>query len=297
MDNTVFYDVFHRVYWDWRIAADIYFGGISVGAFLFSIFISTYYKDKYKNTAKIAAYIAPISIIIGFLFLFMELGKPFRMFRFFTGGLNLMSPLSWKAWAQFFYFPLALMHAFFYYKDNDKLRKMIGYIGVPFALIIGSFDGYLFSNVEGKVLWTQGPTTMITVISVIITGLAAVTLVLNLKENTRGLYASIKKSSSTILNLAIISEILLFLLWMLTLNHGNSIHAVGAFNSSFGLVFWGGVMVLGLIIPLLLGIFTHYKEKNGEEQSSSILIVSSILLLIGGFLFRYTFVIGGQLFS
>ena len=57
---------------------------------------------------------------------------------------------------------------------------------------------------------------------------------------------------------------------------------------TFGLLWWIGVIGLGLVLPLIVGI-------RGGAKKSYVSLVVSTLVLLGGFFFRYAVLYGGQL--
>ncbi len=298
MEDKVIYDVFHQIYWDAKIALDLFFGGIGVGAFLFAVLISIFYKDTHREVSKTGAYIAPFSLLIGLFFLFLELGQPFRIWKFYT-TFRFGSPLSWGAWFQGTFIVIALYYLYLWRKGDDEKRRLVGYIGIPFALIVGGYHGYLLTIVKAKPIWYGGPSTITAIVGFILTGMAAVILILSLKKDARSILSSIKLSRD-FLGVAIVTQIITLYLWGISLYYGpfRMERSFERFNEVFGWLFWGGVIVLGLILPLIIGGLAVLKERRSKEHRTSITIpiITSALVLLGGFLLRYVWVLGGQIF-
>ena len=99
MDAAVTYDVFHLNYWDWRIVCDLFLGGLGVGAYLFAVFVSWFYRDQYPQVSKVGAVIAPLGVVGGLIFLTLELGHPFRLHHMLL-SFHPTSPLWWGGWCQ-----------------------------------------------------------------------------------------------------------------------------------------------------------------------------------------------------
>ena len=57
----------HLAY-DWMIVTYFFFGGLSAGAYMFSV-AANYWKQEFKPLAKTAAILAPITLTIGMFFL------------------------------------------------------------------------------------------------------------------------------------------------------------------------------------------------------------------------------------
>jgi protein NrfD len=62
-------------------------------------------------------------------------------------------------------------------------------------------------------------------------------------------------------------------------------HAVGG---GFGLLWWVGIILLGMIVPLVAGL------KGGEKQPQVSLVLSA-LVLMGGLFLRYVILVVGQI--
>src|SRR3972149_8181843 len=65
---------------DIRIRIDFFLGGLGVGAFIIAFVARLIDKDRYQGVTRAGAYIAPIAVIIGLLFLISDMGVPLRFF-------------------------------------------------------------------------------------------------------------------------------------------------------------------------------------------------------------------------
>ncbi|MHC4133309.1 MAG: DmsC/YnfH family molybdoenzyme membrane anchor subunit, partial [Planctomycetota bacterium] len=74
--------VSHLAY-DWMIVMYFFLGGLSVGAYLFSV-AANYWKQEYKHLAKRSAVLSLIVLAIGMFMLLIHLGRPERFWRVFT---------------------------------------------------------------------------------------------------------------------------------------------------------------------------------------------------------------------
>ena len=62
--------------WDIRVTLDLYLGGIGVGAYLLSVFLSFYHLEQHAKSIKLGAYAAPILVSLGLLLLVSKIGVP-----------------------------------------------------------------------------------------------------------------------------------------------------------------------------------------------------------------------------
>jgi len=87
--------VAHLAY-DWMIVTYFFLGGLSAGAYLFSV-AANYWKQEFKHLARKSAILSLIALGAGMLFLLVHLGQPFRAWRVLV-SFNPRSPLSWGVW-------------------------------------------------------------------------------------------------------------------------------------------------------------------------------------------------------
>jgi formate-dependent nitrite reductase membrane component NrfD len=59
-------------------------------------------------------------------------------------------------------------------------------------------------------------------------------------------------------------------------------------SGSFRLTFWVGAIVLGTVVPLLLGL------ADIKRPSYALSAVTAVLVLVGGFLVKYVIMAAGQ---
>ncbi len=313
MPSVITYNVPHLVYWDWRIAADLFFGGIGVGAFLLAVLNSLWYKDKYPSVSKVGAVLCPLFVILGVCFLLSEIGHPLRLWRTVT-GFNLSSPLSWGGPFQGLLIAIGIVYAYLWIKPGStKWRNVVGIVGIPVALVLGEYHGWLLGIVKARPLWNTGPATVAGLVCFVITGMAAVLLVLCLLPKARrngggpgeqreggqgrpGLWMI--RDFRHLLVVALIGQGLVFFVWWVSLNYGSydARDALVTANAALGTLFWTVGVGLGVIVPILLQlveIVRHSRDANGINIPLT--VVTTVLILVGGFVFRYAVVIGGQL--
>jgi formate-dependent nitrite reductase membrane component NrfD len=111
------------------------------------------------------------------------------------------------------------------------------------------------------------------------TGLAAVTLLLFLGGGSAGeAWGKLKRAD----RFAIAFELVVLVLFLAALGSAGQPLTSGAHAP----LFWGGLVVLGLLIPLGLELVGHGARLAG--------VLSAVLVLIGGFVLRYVMVMSIQ---
>lgn len=293
-------------FWGVDIALDLFFGGLGVGTFIFAVMVSFFYGDRLKKISKIGAYLTPVCVALGFLFLVLHLGRPERFYRIFF-HFNVTSPISWGAWLQTIFFSISAVYALMWFMDGNKLkmlpswlgdsrpRQLIGFIGIPFALLVGVYHGFLLMVFKSRPLWNTGPVTVMAICGFIMTGIALVVLILSILPAQKGLLQEIKISRN-ILGVAILTQLFTIALWMSSLyfGHGDSHQVMLRLITEFALLFWGGVIFLGMVLPLALGVLALFREWRTEKFSYAVPILTSLMVLAGGFILRYVIIIAAQ---
>lgn len=306
MDIKLIYDVFHLPFWGVDIAIDMFLGGMGVGTFLFAVGVAWFFGDRLKQVSKIAAYLTPVCVAAGFVVLIFHLGHPLRFYKVFL-TLNFTSPISCGAYLQTIFFFLSAVYALMWYAEgspekkfpawatNPAVKQYTGLIGVPFAVAVGLFYGYLLMVFKARPLWNTGPILIMAICSFVMTGISLVVLFLAFMPKKYKMLEEIKISRD-ILGGAIVLQIFTILLWMSSLyfGPGDSHQGMIRLMTEFGLIFWGGVMFLGLGLPLLIGVRELFNEKKTGKISFSVPALCSVLILVGGFLLRYVIILVEQ---
>ncbi len=275
-------------FWSSGIALDLFFGGIGVGSFLFAVLLSFFYQDEFKSASKIAAIVTPLSVAAGFVFLIAHLGHPERFYIVFT-KVRLTSPIWWGAWFQTIFFVISVLYAWMLIKERDQpRRRVLGYVGVPFALAVGVYHGFLLMVFKSRPLWNTGPTTVTAICGFIMTGIAVVVLILAIMPRQKVLLRELKVSRN-IMGAAIAVQLFTLALWLSALyfGSGESQAAMLRLVGDYGGLFWIGAVLAGLVMPLALGAVTIARERRTGTFSYAAPIVTSLLVLIGGLALRY----------
>lgn len=164
----------------------------------------------------------------------------------------------------------------------QAIRKPIAALGVLFSIGTASYTGFLLSAIATNSFWHTsflGSESIpflpiLFLVSAISTGLAA-TLIGAVNCSDLTVYKKVD------IVLIIVEIILLSILYLSV----NPIY----FTESMTALFWLGVVLIGLLIPLILSIYGVAKHKN-------IVIPVCGMVVIGGLCLRYFVVYTGQLF-
>lgn len=291
--------------WGIEIALDLFFGGMAVGTFLLAVLINFFYGDKLKRTSKVAAYLSPVCVLLGFLFLISHLGMPER-FHLTVTNFNVTSPISWGVWLQGIFFIITVIYALMWYAENNEakklpvwmknsgLKQLLGFTGIPFAVAVGVYHGFFLMVFEARPLWNAGPVVVMSICGFIMTGIALVVFIMSFKR-VQELLTELKILRN-ILGVAILLQLFTIALWISSLYFGDadSHEAMLRLLTEFALLFWGGAIILGLVLPLVIGGLAMLREQKTKRFYFAVRTLTSLMVLAGGFILRYVIIIANQ---
>ncbi len=287
--------------WHWPISVYLFLGGLAAGLLLFAGVITILGKDKeYPTTVKYASMVPPVALSLGLLALVYDLTHPLYTWQLYT-TIRLESPMSWGAWVLLATTPLSFLWVFSYFSELfpkwnlkfdflkkfekflKKNRKNMAYALVPLSIILGVYTGILLSAFNARPLWNNAILGPLFLISGLSTGAATIILLAKTAKE-RHLYSKI--------DLALIIIELGLIVHMIMGMYAGSEVQLDAMNlligGEFTLMFFGFVVILGLIVP---GILEAMEIKGFKVPVA----IPAILVLLGGLIFRFVMVEAGQL--
>ena len=304
--------------WHWEIPAYLFLGGLAAGLIFFASFYYLRGKEDQMTTAvKIAPFIAPLAIILGLVFLLLDLKHKLYFWQLYT-TIRLDSPMSWGAWTLGIIMPLSIIWPLLYLGDLKKYfwnknifiynlidwleglindfsfaksilswlkdnQKAIAWANIILSVILGVYTGILLSAFNARPLWNTailGPLFLTSGIST-----AAATIMWLASDH----YEKLKFSRIDIWLIAV--ELFLITHMFMGLQAGTqaSTEAAALFlGGPYTAIFWIGIVAMGLILPATLEIM----EVLGYKVPVAI---PAFLIIAGGALFRFVMVDAGQL--
>jgi formate-dependent nitrite reductase membrane component NrfD len=273
--------VAHLAY-DWMIVTYFFFGGISVGAYMFSV-AANYWKQEFKPLAKRSAVLSLIAVAIGMLILLHDLGQPFRAWRLFV-SFNRHSLVSWGVWFLNVFIFFNFVYNVLLFTGKEAKAKKFAYAGLPFAILTASYTGMLLAQAPSRLLWHTALMPVLFLNGGLISGIAFVMFFSAKAQNS----ALLSKLGKLVTWLLVLELVMVFGEFVLLLNGGIDHVAVAKslLSGQLGFLFIGVEIILGAVIPvaMLRGKSTVFTQT-----------IASILILIGIFTMRYVIVVGGQL--
>jgi len=306
MDPTLVYNIQPGPIWDWRVAVDLFAGGVGVGAFLVAVALSRIGDRRYQRLAQTAAIMAPLLVMLGLLFLFWKVGNKLNVYQM---AINLAptSLMWWGFLVQSALVALGLVHAWQWLDPaQNAARNRLGLLVGLLALLVGIYHGLLLAVLTSHPLWATGSMVLMAVLAFVSTGIAGVLLAHLIRMLVSGRsdegqdlaeYVNGLKPIRNILGITLVLMLVNFFAWWVDLSVGSlqSQQALAAAMAAYGPMFWLLGMGLGLIAPLVLGAWFLGKAPGRKPAMAlSMMGLASLLILVGGFYIRYAVVLGGQ---
>lgn len=287
--------------WHFPIALYLFLGGLAAGIIFFAALFTVLDKDKQvPAVVKYAMIIVPIALSIGLIALFYDLTHKLYFWQLYT-TIRLESPMSWGAWVLLVITPLSFLWVFSYFSEIIptwklpfkfleqleiflvKNRKTMAIILLPLAIILGIYTGILLSAFNARPLWNNSILGPLFLTSGLSTGAAAI-LLLSKTHFEKSLFTKIDLG-------LIIIELALILHMIMGMYAGSAVQLEALdvlIGGEYTLMFFGFVIILGLLIPALLETIELFGYKVP-------VIIPSFLVLLGGLIFRVVMVEAGQL--
>ncbi|MCY1635273.1 NrfD/PsrC family molybdoenzyme membrane anchor subunit [Marinifilum sp. D737] len=287
--------------WGWEIPLYLFLGGLAAGILFFAALYTILGREKELPTAvRKATFIVPAILVIGLFALFLDLKNKLYFWQLYT-TIRLESPMSWGAWVLMLVTPLSIVWCVAYWRDLvpnwkfkvewlefiekqvNKYRKPLAWVMIVSSVILGIYTGILLSAFNARPLWNTSILGPLFLVSGLSTG-AAVIMWMSKDHLERTLFSKI---DLILIGIEIFFIIHLFMGFLAS--NAAQIEAAQLFlGGAYTLPFWGGVVVLGLLVPAILEIM----ELRGKRIPVAL---PAFLILLGGMVFRFIMVDAGQL--
>ncbi len=327
--NTLISSITIAKPWGLDIPNYFWFTGSSAAAFIISSFAHVFGWKKYKPIAGISLLMAFVLLVAAPLNLIDDLRQPGRILNFFMYGWEnfATSPMKWGVLlllaypiliffeAQALYRPYFVEKAqtghglskLFYSlmtfgrmdlgeqarKRDHRLGFILGAVGIPLALAVHGYTGYILGAVHANVMWHTPLMPIIFLASAMVSGTGLLLLLIPFfqrflserKQVDRDMVATL----ATLLSWFIVIDLVMRFLWLtfsLTFADGEKY----SLYSYFTLHFQDTLVIdyiLCLLVPLIIG-FTRLKNIP------LVVYFGALVTAVGVWIFRWNTVIGGQ---
>jgi molybdopterin-containing oxidoreductase family membrane subunit len=304
--------------WGLWVAAYTFFSGIAAGAFVVAALPHVFNLRRFRPLVPLALVVSGVSLASAMIFIMADLGHPERALHIMlnpnTGSVMawviglygafgavlvvmlwyVLRPL-WAKQAMRTGARLPRLLAMGYRASpqrevkDDRTLRVIGIVGVVFALCLGAGVGALFSVLPGRGLWHSGLFPITFLVSALLSGAAAVLAAATLMGRGGNAFKDTLLYLGNFIGILLAIECLILPAEALIIvngaipSHVNVLHAI-ATQGPFPWVFWGCQIGVGTFIPLLL-------LRLPRRPTLASAAVAALFALIGVFAFRLNFVL------
>ncbi len=274
------------------------------------------FGGAHVEIARYGAFLAPLPLIVGCFALIFELGT-FEAGHWFR-WINLykvinLSPMSIGTWLLTFFIGVSLVYAYtfvpnapFLGERQARLRKALAWVSVPLGIATAVYTGILLGAMPARPFWNSPILALLFLLSSISTGVALILLARGILHRARSPEIEQARRESDYLLTATdviligfeLMVIFLFLMYaQLTIGGVKEAIAVVLPGGDLAVLFWVGVVLIGLLIPALIELYYVVPKlvyHRGYNAPRIVDIAVSGAVLLGGFLLRYVVLVAGQ---
>jgi molybdopterin-containing oxidoreductase family membrane subunit len=280
----------NRVPWGLQIVMAVYYIGLSAGSLVISGLYGVFGKVEYKPFARIAVYLAMLFLIAGLLSILTDQGRMDRVFVEPFVYFNLQSMFSINPILYIGHILICVLYLWALFEEKKKLTTVVATVAFGWAFCVHSGTGAIF-GFGARVLYESPllPASFVAAAMASGTALMILVIVALFKATHRPVDDELVLWLGRFLAVCIIVVVYFLFMenayraYVVELRHAALYYLFEGFH---GLLFWGGLVVLGLIIPMVI-LF----RKTG--RSIKWVVIASAMVVFGVLCERYVIVIPG----
>jgi formate-dependent nitrite reductase membrane component NrfD len=280
----------------WPFLIDVYFflGGLAGGAFVIATVAQLINSRLYRDVVRAGYYVALLALIPCPILLIVDLGVPARFLNMMK-TFNTTSPMSMGSWALTVFGICAGLAALFTliedvrHRDLSGPKRIVGIIGGIAGFFVAAYPGVLL-GATARPLWINGHALGALFLAVgASTAAAAIALILAVAGRARGDGARAVRLMTVFTLVIQAVAVVAFIVAVRNAGSPASDRALAMLMSgSFQLMFWVGAIVVGIVVPLLLGL------ADIKRPSFALSALTAVMVLVGGFIVKYVIMAAGQ---
>jgi formate-dependent nitrite reductase membrane component NrfD len=284
-----------QTYWRWKIALYLFFAGMGAGSYFVGI-LNDLFWGKALYLSRIGVFWGTVLVITGIPFLILDLG---RKDRFLRAGIN--PRFAWVGRGFYIlsiFIVLGVIHIGFWIwpfqilEVDRLLRIVLSIINGAFAMAVMVYTGLLLKSMKSVHFWDTPLIVILFVISALSTGVICLVFFSmnhHIGEGNGNPLDFLLKTDSIL----IILETLILAFYLVNMadaTEASKKSVASLIHGELKVLFWGGVILCGLVLPFLLKAFEGFSSRSGL---AGLTLISNIMVLIGGLLLRYSILAAG----
>jgi formate-dependent nitrite reductase membrane component NrfD len=285
-------------HWRWLIVLYFFVGGLAGGSYFLAVLVDLFGSREDRPLARLGYLVAFPAIVLSGLLLIFDLERPLRFWHMLLQSntwrpmFKGYSPMSLGSWALLAFGFFALLGFLAALGDAGRVRwpwvrrvRPPGILGIGVALIggllgffVAGYTGVLLA-VTNRPIWSDTPLLGLNfVVSAASTSAALLILLAGRRRLTAGGHA-LERFDAAVLSVELVALI------ALVFSLGSMLKA---WLNAWGVLLFLGVIVLGILVPLLL----HWRPPR--MRPSVRMAVGAVLVLVGGFIFRMVVILSAD---
>ena len=283
--------------WGWLVVVYFFFGGIAGGSYALAALIHLLGAPDDRPLARLGYYLAFPAVLVCAPLLIVDLMRPERFWHMviqsesFLPMFKWWSPMSVGSWALMVFGAFSLLSFLAALAEAGRLpmrgfralhqgilgRVFVG-LGAAFAFFLASYTGVLVS-VTNRPIWAD--TSLLGLLFLLSAASTAAALVILLAGRRWGAPGPALRSLYRFDGWMMLLELLVLVAVVISLGA-----VATAWLNAWGLLLLVGVVLAGILVPLLL----HRRHLLGSLSIPA----ASVLVLIGGFILRTVVVLSSE---
>lgn len=281
----------NRVPWGLQIVMAVYYIGLSAGSLVISGLYGVFGKVEYKPFARIAVYLAMLFLIAGLLSILTDQGRMDRVFVEPFVYFNLQSMFSINPILYIGHILICVLYLWALFEEKKKLTTVVATVAFGWAFCVHSGTGAIF-GFGARMLYESPllPASFVAAAMASGTALMILVIVALFRATRRPVDDELVLWLGRFLAVCIIVVVYFLFMenayraYVVELRHAALYYLFEGFH---GLLFWGGLVILGLIVPMVI-LFNH---RTG--RSIRWVVIASTMVVFGVLCERYVIVIPG----
>jgi tetrathionate reductase subunit C len=295
MDSIqLLYDIHNGETFGTLIAIYFYLTGLSAGSFILSTLSYGFGFERFRPLGKISIVIATLLLVAAPMFLLAHSGQKLRVWHLFV-YLRFSSPITWGSFLLMLYPLNCIIYGFFMFKGQKRLTRIFGLVGIPLALMVHGYTGFILAFGKARPLWNSSIMPLLFLVSAMVSGIAMMIIVSVVRDRFF--------TKEHRINTEILSALARMLGWCLVFDlfltaTEMAVHGISHLGAQEGvaLLLTGPFAGLFLVLENLVGkvIPMAVMLSPRTRRVVPFLLVASILVMIGIYTMRYNVVVGGE---
>jgi Ni/Fe-hydrogenase subunit HybB-like protein len=289
------YDVHYQTTLAFLISYYFYLTGLSAGSFMISTLSYGFGFEKFKAASKMGVVVAVLLLLLAPQFLLMQVAWPVKSLWHNFVYLNPVSAISYGAFLLVLYPLNSIIYGIFMFRDNKKWTKFFGLLGIPLALAVHGYTGWILALGVARDYWNTGLMPIVFLFSAMVSGISMMILLIMIRDRfftaEKTINREIIEGLAKLLGwLLVVDLFLVFCDYSILLYSRLEGQEVAHFML-FGKMAFGFVVLenlIGKIIPMIIVMVPRLRNNY------YFLVLAAIMNMIGILAMRIVTVYGGQ---